>query len=180
MRARKLVAGAALAVVVALAGCSVHPGAAAVVDGREITPDQVEVATTQLAQVLQSAEGGTLGEQAILQFLIDAPYYAAAADDAGVGIELDEARDLMDENLAGRGLEPVAWSDESVAVGRHVLVLNALVGLDDGGAAAAAGEDAALAADVTVNPRYGQRDPETGFIGDLAPDWIVAATGAGQ
>lgn len=180
MRIRQVAAaGAALVAVLgfapALAGCSVHPDAAAVVDGREISPAQVALATEQVAEVIVGPGGTTLPENTILQFLIDAPFYLAAAEEAGVGVTAEFAADAMDENMANRGLEPLAWSNESIEVARYVLVLQELSGLDDGGAAAVGAQEAMLAADVVVNPRYGVRNEETGFIDSAPPAWVVTA-----
>lgn len=181
MRARRMLTAVVLAAAAATTtACSVSPGAAAVVDGREISTGSVAVATEQLRDLLQGPTGATLPEPTVLQLLIDAPYFIDAAEAAGAGVSVEEARSEMDANLRARGLEPPDWTAESVEVARYVLVLNALAGLDDDGAALAEGERAVRDADVRVNPRYGQRDATTGFISDVTPAWLVGSADAGR
>ncbi len=180
MRARRMLAAAALvAAAVTSTACSAPPGAAAVVDGRRIDADAVSVATDQLRDLLQGPTGATLPEPTVLQLLIDAPFFIDAAEEAGVGISAEEARSEMDANLRAREIEPPDWSPESIDVARYVLVLSALGGLDDEGEARAGAEAAARAADVRVNPRYGERDATTGFIEDATPAWLVDGATAG-
>ena len=171
MRARKLVAGAALAVVVALAGCSVHPGTtAAVVDGREISPRDLEVAAEELTPIYGG--GAPIDERTMLTVLILAPFFTAAADEAGVGVDAEDARESLTELMAAAEAPVPEWHEATIEAQRFVLAQQALGGVQDGGEFAVDALEAVRAADVDVNPRYGAWDDDAAAVGPAAPDWI--------
>lgn len=182
MRARRTLAvGAALVAAWAVAGCSVHPGTAAVVDGREISPDDVTDATDQLTPIYGG--GAPIDPRTMLTVLIQAPFFTAAADEAGVGVGAEEARASLDEMMEAADVAAPEWHDATVEVQRFVLALEALGSSDGGDVLATEALDAVRAADVDVNPRYGAWDEEAATVSPAVSGWVVPAesdAGLGQ
>lgn len=163
MRLSKLAAVAAVALV-ATAGCSVHPGAAAVVDGRTITQEYTQNASDDLG----------LDAGRTLSLLIAAPYYVEMAENNGVGVSADDARTAVHDGLLGEGADPnVQLGDGAIEIVRLVLADQAVSPLPDG-AQIRADTDARISGlDMDINPRYGEMDPASGLIGQVPRPWIV-------
>ena len=163
MRLSKWVAVAAVALV-ATAGCSVHPGAAAVVDGRTITQEYTQDASEDLG----------LDAGRTLSLLIAAPYYVEMAENSGVGVSADDARTAVHDGLLGEGTDPdVQLGDGAIEIVRLVLADQAVSPLPDG-AQIRADTDARISGlDMDINPRYGEMDPASGLIGQVPRPWIV-------
>ncbi|WP_372593092.1 hypothetical protein [Actinotalea sp.] len=169
MRILRPVVGAVV-VAASLAACSVHPGAAAVVDGRVISQDELQVAQKELAPILVGATASD-----ILAVLIAAPEYAAAASENGVGVSTADAEQLLAEATASAGItEVVDYGPGALDVALFSLANANLSDLADGEDVLAEVQAEVLAQDVTVNPRYGTFDETTGRVELTDPVWIAA------
>lgn len=162
-----------LAVAGSLAACGGgRPGAAAVVDGRSIPVSDVDAATRELGPVLQGVTSS-----AILGTLVQEPTVAAVAEDAGVGVSDEQARDALQQQAAAAGGdESQDFSPASVTVMRYVLEVQALQGAPDAEGTLTSLQEALGGLDLTVNPRFGTAD-ELGTIGTTTYPWLVSADG---
>ncbi len=171
-RGVRLVAAAVTAVAV-LAGCAGQPGAAAVVDGRSISTAELATAYEQLAPIFAGA-----GAQDVLGVLITEPFAAQVASDRGVGVNDEQALDLL-RQVATQALgeekgAELEFGPGAIAVGRYSLAASALRDLSDADAAAAEYQDLVRAADIDVNPRFGSFDADTLAVAlPSTPSWIV-------
>ncbi len=160
----------AVALAGTLAACSGgQPGAAAVVGDRVVRTADVDVATRELAALLQN-----VSPSAVLTVLMVEPIIAEHSSEAGTGVTDQQAEDFLAQQAAGQDITLDAdLSAPSITVGRYLMEITALQQSDDGGAAVqtAVAEDFA-AQDVTVNPRFGTVDAN-GAIGATAYPWIV-------
>ncbi len=163
MRLSKWVAVAAVALV-ATAGCSVHPGAAAVVDGRTITQEYTQDASEDLG----------LDAGRTLSLLIVAPYYVEMAEKNGVGVSADDARTAVQDGLLGEVADPALLGDGAIEIVQLVLADQAVSALPDG-AQIRADTDARISGlEMDINPRYGEMDPASGLIARPPLPWIVS------
>ena len=168
MRILRPVIGAVV-VAASLAACSVHPGAAAVVDGRVIPQDELQVAQEQLEPILNGASASD-----ILAVLIAAPDYTAAASANGVGVSTEDAEQLLADATTSAGIEDAPdYGAGALEVARFSLANSRLADLEDGATVIAQVQDEVLAQDVTVNPRYGTFDEESGRVQLTEPTWIA-------
>ncbi len=172
-RGRVLVATAVLAGGALLAGCSAHPGAAAVVDGRTIGVDELATASEQLSPIFQGA-----ATQDLLGVLITEPYVTAVAADRGVGVSDQQARDLLrtvtEQALGEEAAADAEFGAGALAVARYSLAATALQDLPDAQAAAQEFQERVAEADVEVNPRFGTF--EGGVVAaPTLPAWVVGA-----
>jgi hypothetical protein len=158
--------GAALAAVglaVGLAGCSVHPGAAAVVDGRTISEDYVADAADDLG----------LGVQQALSLIIAAPYYLAAAEASGVAATAEEAHAAAEAGeFAGVDSE-AELSDGAVEIIQLAVTAQSLSELDEGSELMREANAVVVGLDMDINPRYGSMNPENGLVSLVDLPWIV-------
>ena len=163
MRFSKWAAVAAVALV-ATTGCSVHPGAAAVVDGRTITQEYTQEASEDLG----------LDAGRTLSLLIDAPYYVEMAENNGVGVSPDDVRTAVHDGLLGEGTDPnVQLGDGATEIVQLVLADKAVNALPDGARIRADTNARISGLDMDINPRYGERDPASGLIALPPLPWIV-------
>jgi len=161
----------AVVVAASLAACSVHPGAAAIVDGTVISQDELETAQRELAPILSGASPSD-----VLGVLIAAPDYVQAASDNGVGVSIEDAEALLASVApADEGTSTPAYSAGSIEVARFSLATSKLQALDGGDAILADALAKVGSRDVTVNPRYGTFAADTGRVTLVDPDWIVQA-----
>ncbi len=164
-----MVGAAVLAVALTLGGCAGNPRAAATVDGRTVTTATLHETVEDLSTF------ATVNQRDILVALVVAPQFidAAAANDVGVSVEDAEA--LIDQNLEAAGVE----SDEVIGEGaievvRFTIAANKLSSLPDAQEVLGEVDQAIRELDVDVNPRYGTFDPDTGsIVADELP-WIVS------
>lgn len=161
---------AAVAVVLGLAaataGCSVHPGAAAVVNGDQITTADLERVADELGPYLKDAS-----PSAILTALLQSEAWLAVAASHDIEVTDDQGRDFLDQLASGSGSEPMTWGHESLVIARVQVASTELSSASED----LQGEFASAVADldVTVNPRYGEYDPETGVVGAVDEPWII-------
>ena len=159
-----------------LAGCAGQPGAAAVVDGRTITTAELATAYEQLEPIFNGA-----GAQDVLGVLITEPFAAEVAAERGVGVNDDEALELLRSvSVQALGEErgnALEFGPAAIAVGRYSLAASALQGLDDAQAAAEDYQERVAAADVQVNPRFGEFTDDLVVAPPPAPSWVVPEGG---
>ena len=156
-----------------LAGCTGQPGAAAVVDGRAISTAELATTYEQLGPFFPGA-----GAQDVLAVLITEPFAAEVAADLGVGVNDQQALDLLrtvaDQALGeGEGAR-VEFGPGAVAVGRYSLVASALQEVPDPQAAVAEYQERVAAADIEVNPRFGELTDDLVVAPPTTPSWIVS------
>ncbi|NCT92611.1 hypothetical protein GXB85_16880 [Cellulomonas sp. APG4] len=154
-----------------LAGCSAQPGTAAVVDGRTVSQDSLDRTVAELTPLL-----GEAVPRDVLVSLIAAPLYIEAAEESGVGVSTVEIRDQLDQVAEQVGAETADWSESTIELVRSSFAAQNLQGEDPEAFAAVTEE--LLAADITVNPRYGRFDHEAREIVPITWPWIVAGPAA--
>ncbi|WP_407344403.1 hypothetical protein [Pengzhenrongella phosphoraccumulans] len=160
--------------VVGLSGCSGQPGAAAVVDGSEISVAELQTATSDLAPYLKN-----VSQSSVLMVLVAAPVFDKAASAAGVGVSTQEAEDLLDQAAQAAvdaGTVPARtdpFSDAAVEVARFTLLQQNIQGLANGQEVTAQITDELANLDAQINPRYGEADFATGAITPTSYPWLV-------
>jgi hypothetical protein len=148
-------------VLVATAGCSVHPGAAAVVDGRTISQDYLQETADDLGMEPGQA----------LYLLISAPSFIGAAEVNDVAVSTGDARAALETQL---GAEATAeLSAGAIEVMRMAMAAQALSTLPDGATLVEETGAAALALPMDINPRYGDVDSELSQVARPELPWIV-------
>jgi len=163
VRLSKLAAVAAVALV-GTAGCSVHPGAAAVVDGRTITQEYTQNASEDL--------GLDVGRT--LSLLIAAPYFIDAAEANGVPVSPEDARAAVEDMRTANGGDAKApIRAGAIEIMRLVLASQALSVLADGAQIQSDTNAHVLGLKMDINPRYGEMDLSSGLIARPPLPWIV-------
>lgn len=167
MRMRRVAAAAVvLGLATATAGCSAHPGAAAIVDGDQITEADLARVIDELGPYLNNPT-----PSAVLTAIVQSEAWLAVAASQNIEVTDDQGREFLDQLASGAGADPAAWGHESLVIARVQVASSELT---------SAAEDlqdefTAAVADlgVTVNPRYGGFDAETGEVGAAELPWIV-------
>ncbi|MBO0922212.1 hypothetical protein J1G42_15420 [Cellulomonas sp. zg-ZUI222] len=159
-----------------LAGCSTHPGDAALVDGRAITTAELATAFEEMAPILQG-----VAPQNVLGILITEPFATELAAEQGAGVSDQQALDLL-RTVAERAVGPeeaagMEFGPGAVAIARYSLALAALQDAPDPAAAVAEYQARVLDADIEVNPRFGEFTIDLGVVPPEQPSWIVPAGG---
>lgn len=156
---------AAAALAVALTACTpAQSGAAAVVDGRRITVQQVDSAVAGIKTGNpQLAEGQGL-DRTVLFFLVISPWVLSAAESNGVGVSEGQAKQLLP-----KASEP---DPGSLRVMRTFLALQQLQQAQKTEALAQVQQDI-TAAKPELNPRFGTFDVQQMAVVDAPPNWIV-------
>ncbi len=162
---RAALAGTVVAGLLAVTACSAaQAGAAAVVDGRRITVQQVSDATSGIkAGNPQLAQGDGL-DRTVLFFLVISPWVLQAAQDNGVGVSDSEARQLLTKTTSP--------DPGSVTVLRTFLALQKLQQAQKTEALTQVQKDV-TAAKPELNPRFGTFDLKQMAVVDAPPNWIV-------
>lgn len=163
MRAVVATAVGVAAAVGLLTGCSSPPGAAAVVDGRVISESYLDDSHTELS-------GIGVDRSTLLSLLIAAPYFIDAAEANGVGVSEAEARTLIEDGLDD-GHEVSAGTVEFI---RFRMAIENIASLPDGGEILDDVDRQVLALPMSINPRYGDIDRQTGRIAITPLPWIVS------
>lgn len=169
MRTAAAVVAAAVTATV-MAGCSTYPGAAAVVDGRTISQSYLDEAQQDLATAFPG-----LGAQTVLTNLVVAPYLIEAAEVHGVAVSEDDARVAFGPQLAQVGVDAADLSDGAIAIMRAQLAAQNLQTLPEAMQVFTAFQADILAAEVTVNPRYGSFDIESRQVVSEPLPWLHVA-----
>ena len=164
---------AAAVVVLALAGllsgCSSRPGAAALVDGRQIASSDLVTVVDELKPAVP-----TVTASLVLSTLIQEPTLRQLASEKGYGVSPDDAKAALESFFTSAGLTaPTTFSAATLDVGYYQVAATKLQA--DANATAILTEfgDRLGALHVTVNPRFGTWS--AGQIGAAAArTWIVA------
>lgn len=152
-------------VAVLLTGCSASQvGAAAVVDGRRITVQQVSDAVAGIQRGNPQLAQTSGLDRTVLFFLVLSPWLLPAAQDNQVGVSESEARALL----------PKTTTPDAAAV-RVLRTFLALQKLQQAGKteALAQVQKDVTAARPELNPRYGTFDLKQMAIVDSPPNWLV-------
>lgn len=160
---RGVLAVAGVAFAALLAGCSAHPGTAAVVDGRTISQEYLDETYDEV-----NAQGIAIDKPTMLVLIIAAPYFIEAADENGVGVSAGEARTAAVTLTEGAG-------DGLVEFLRLQLALQNLRNLPDGEAVVVEVDQRVRALEMDINPRYGELNPDTAEIERAPLPWIVGS-----
>ncbi|WP_331238396.1 hypothetical protein [Georgenia sp. MJ170] len=165
MAAATLVAG------LTLAGCSGNPGAAAVVDGNEVTESQLAEAVADFAAIT----GQPVEPTAMLGTLVVGPIIFDVAQEYGVAASDEESAALLDQQIVASGtpLFEEPYSGGVLDVARIAIVNQTLMASPAGAEAQAAIGERIATADVEVSSRYGEFDPR-GTVVPTQFDWIAA------
>ncbi|GIG28912.1 hypothetical protein [Cellulomonas marina] len=165
---------AGLVLAAGLTACAGAPGAAAVVDGREIPTSDLQDVITEIGPLLGSATTAQ-----VLAVLVQEPVVTQLAAENGVGVSDDQARSALEAALASAGVTVDELSPASLSVGRYLAAATALQGLPDGGAEAQEELLARVAEqDLEVNPRFGAVDERGTVTAPTALPWLVAPEAA--
>lgn len=171
--ARRIASGAVVALTLAglVAGCSSHPGAAAVVDGREIAASDVADAVTELEPAFPGVSA-----LSALQILIDEPTLSDLASGAGLAVSDEDAIAYLTNQLEGQGQPtPEEFSSGTLAIGRYLAAVEKLNASPDIAELGQEYTERVSQLDVTVNPRYGSYDASGGLAAPVTPPWVVGA-----
>lgn len=193
---RLAAATVAVAATLTVSACgSATAGAAAVVDGHRISVAELQTASAELATITGKEPG--VPQSWVLQHLVLGRFAVPLAAENDVGVSLDDTRRWLAQGDANKRVP--APSAGTVDALRGALALNKLARLASEGSAdqvQAAFEQLVgqvKAADLVVNPRYGQLrldklEPRSLFavvvqgqglalpLDESAPDWLVATS----
>lgn len=163
---RAVAAAAVLAL--ALVACSpAQAGAAAVIGDRRISAGEVSNAVAGIkAGNPQLAQGNGL-DRTVLFFLVISPYVLSSAQSSGVGVSVDQARQMLPKT---QDPDPGA-----VKVLRTFLALQRLQQGGKNDALTQIQKDI-TAAKPELNPRYGTFDVKQMAVVDAPPNWLVPRT----
>lgn len=147
-----------------LSACSIHPGAAAVVDGRTISQ-------AYLDQTYFEIGNPGLDKPTTLLLLIAAPYFIDAAAEQGVGVSESDGREAAEAGLAGRDVGDL--SAGTIEFFRLTLALQNLQNAPGGAELVDEVGAEVFSKEMDINPRYGELDAQTGTITRAPLPWIV-------
>lgn len=165
----------ALAVAGSLAACSGgQPGAAAVVGDRVVATADVETATAELNDVFGDA---SLSSTSVVLALVQAPVVDAVAEEAGVAVSEETARDTLAAAAEDAGVPAGDFSAASVTVMQLSLAAQALATAPDAEQAQAEIAGRLAEQDLRLNPRFGSV-ADTGAFTTTTYPWLVAAPAA--
>ena len=175
-RTRRALSSAGLVVlaVALVAGCTGQPGAAAIVDGRRISVAEVQQGTRELAPYYSSVD-----QKSVLILLIGAPSIEAVAEEAGMGVSVQQAQDQLATTAKTAGTSPApTFGTAAVEVIRFSLAQKALEAAPNAAVLVAKVNDRLTALRPDVNPRYGAVDLSKGAVTDIAYPWLVTPSDA--
>ncbi len=163
---RGLKAAAAAAVLaLGLVACSpAQAGAAAVIGGRRISTSEVSDAVVGIKEGNPQLAEGTGLDRTVLFFLVISPYVLSAAEANGVGVSVDQARQMLP-----KAQEP---DPGAVRVLRTFVALQRLQQEGKNDALTQIQKDV-TAAKPELNPRYGTFDVKQMAVVDAPPNWMV-------
>jgi len=169
VRMRRAVPAAAVLGLAALtAGCSTHPGAAAVVDGHEIGEAELEGAISDFTEIVEVTPAQLLTALVVLHATAD------VAEARGIAVSGPDALAALEE----QGVDTSDFTPGGVEVARYLVMVTDVQGREDSAEISADMDAARLAAEIEVNPRYGELDAATGSIVEVVPTWIVTEDAA--
>ena len=158
-------AALALSAIVALTACTpAQAGAAAVIGSRRISTTEVSQATQGIKQGNPQLAQGKGLHRTVLFFLVISPYVLQAAEQNGVAVSADTARQMLPNTP-----DP---DPGSVRVLRTFVALQQLQQAGKNEALTQIQKDV-TAAKPELNPRYGTFDVKQMAVVDAPPNWIV-------
>ena len=162
----------ALAAALALGGCAVEHGAAAVVDGEPIAVSTVDRTTRELSQIF------TVDARGVVTLLIVTPSYLAEASALGVATSHDEARAYVADVAEGAqvDIDPAELSDASLDILRLALSEQRMAQRPDAPEVFERIRDEVTALDIQVSPRFGEFSLEGLAVVPVTPEWVLSAT----
>lgn len=169
---RRVLLSAAVTVTVAglLTACGMHPGSAAVIEGRSVPTSEIVATLDELAPV-----STTITAQTVIGAFITEPVLVKVAGDHGVSVTTDDATAMLDGLYTAKGLTaPSEYSDGAVQLARYALLADKLNSRDDLEVIAGEYGTAVQALDVAVNPRFGTFDHGEVSAPTL-PTWVVGS-----
>jgi len=172
---RKSVIAVALAAALALGGCTAQTGAAAVVDGKEISTATLD----RTVRELQGIFGQQVQSRQVLTMFIIAPSYLEAAAEHGVAKSREEARDYL-LNLAatqsaqgGPAVDVDSFSEATFDILRFDMAVQELGMLANSQEIGAQLQERVAGLDIDVNPRFGEFSVEDNIVLPASHDWLV-------
>lgn len=171
-RLRTAMVAAVLVLAAGLAGCSGTPGAAAVVDGEQISEATLAQTVADLGQFTD------VPPQTALQELILSPFIEEAAAANGFGVSDQEGRAFMEDaaTRAGADAADLELGPGALLLGRRFAAQAKAQEAGRVTEVEAAATELIRAADVEVSPRYGRWE-DLG-ITYISRPWLVGATPA--
>lgn len=174
--ARALVVGTAVALTLGLGACSAlgDPRAAAVVDGRVVTQDDVQTAVTELP--VEITGGAQVDPSQVLGlFVVEDVVTDVAREFTGLATEGD-AREYLHEVDEQAGREPGDYSEPTLRLIATQLMFTSIQQTDAARPAIQEGLADLVEGGVDINPRYGgvSSDGEL-LLGRFDHDWLPEA-----
>lgn len=163
---RAAAAALVLGLATALAGCSAHPGQAAVVDGHEISQAYVDRAVDDVEPLFHATPAEVLGVLVVL------PAWRATGEAHGVTTTAQEARDFLSRQAEASGVPGRTFGPGAVDVAEYLLISSRLPEAADQEQALADLTAALEAQDVRISPRYGEWSAD-GTVVPVTPSWVV-------
>jgi hypothetical protein len=158
---------AVVAGVLAVSGCA-SADAAAVVDGKRISEQELQQA---VAQLNAAAPGVNLDNATALTLLLRAPFTSPVADRAGKGLSDSQiVTGLRTDKLNAAALDIVRTSEAFNSQGASALTQEEQVQV----------LHEMEKADISVNPRYGSFDARNFGVGASKPNWIASSPATGE
>lgn len=165
----------ALAVAGSLAACSGGtPGAAAVVDGREISESEVQTAYQQVGPMLNEQ----ITVATMTSLLVQEPSYTAVGEEFGIAFTDQQLQELYSQTADQLGMDAdTELNPSALAILRLSAVGGAINQLSQQQVttASASLSEKLAAADISMSPRYGTVD-EFGAYAPTTYPWIVQTT----
>ena len=150
-------------VLVATAGCTAHPGAAAVVNGETITQGYLQDTVDDFADL------GEVTPSQLLNVLVAMRAGEDVVEDRGIAVSGADALAMLEDG----GIDTNGFSPGGVEVARYIAIVTQTQTRADAEEISEEMDAARRAADIVINPRYGVLDTESGTIVDRTPAWIV-------
>ncbi|MDM7830701.1 hypothetical protein [Cellulomonas edaphi] len=152
-----------------LAACSSHPGSAAVVDGRSISPTAVREVQTEVGDYLQDKS-----TPAILTMLVQEQAVIDFAASHGVGASEEDGDKLLESVSSQSGVKDAHFSDASRGVAQFSVAYSNIAALQDDDVMTQL-TDTLKGLHVAVNPRFGSGSTAERVSAPVPWPWISAA-----
>ncbi|MFC4554043.1 hypothetical protein [Georgenia faecalis] len=156
-----------------LAACSAHPGAAAVVDGEEISENFLADAVRDFEVVT----GQPTSAAAMISTLAITPTMLDAAAEFGIGASEEEATALLDAQIETVGGTPPAdgYAQGVIEIAQMTLVDQQIQFSEDGMAIGERIAERIAETDIELNPRYGEITADGNVVPPDYP-WLATPT----
>jgi hypothetical protein len=173
---KSVIAATALVAALVLGGCSSQSGAAAVVDGEQISTATLDRTTRELQELF----GPQVQSRQVLTMFSIAPSYLEAAAENGVAKSREEARDYLANIAASQAasegsatVDVSGFSDATFDIFRFDMAVQELGMLANSQEIGAQLQERVAGLDIDVNPRFGEFSVENNIVLPLSHDWLV-------